>query len=170
MLGCRVEPSGAPSSALARRARWAAAAWRTGRFGAVIAAGGRAWGPHVEARVLCHELAAAGVPEARLFPELCSLTTLENALFARGVMRRIGSERATLVTCDWHMPRALACFSAAGVRALPLPAPSPPSSAVVRLRRAIHEAVSARLDRRGAWRVLADRARGERHPFDEAAP
>lgn len=154
------------SEALARRATWALAALRAGLASSVVASGGRRWGPHVEADVLAATFARWGVPRDRIYPELASLTTAENAVFTAALLERIGAERAIVVTCSWHMPRALACFRAAGVRCVALPAPAPPASFVTTARRAVHEALSGRLDRYNLARIAAIRARGDHHPFD----
>lgn len=156
------------SSALARRAAWAHAALRCGLGSAVVTSGGRRWGEHVEADVLARALRRWGIPESRIFPELSSLTTAENAIFTAALLARLGAERAIVVTCAWHMPRALACFRAAGVRSAPLPAPAPPASLLTSARRTIHEALSGRLDRYNLARLATIRARGVPHPFDPA--
>jgi cyclophilin family peptidyl-prolyl cis-trans isomerase len=109
----------------------------------VIASGGRAWGGVVEADAMKRELARLGVPGALIVCERGSLSTRDNARYSAAVMRRRGLARATVVTCDWHLPRALAAFRRAGVEATGAAAPSGPSL----LRR--------RLWRWGRERVLA---------------
>ncbi len=165
VLGCRVEDDGELSSTLRRRADWAVVAHRVGLGHWVVPSGGRRWGAHVEADRLEAYLAGRGVPKEVIYPELMSLTTAENAVFSAELLGRIGARRALVVTCAWHMPRALASFRALGVDALPLPVPEGPSSLWDDVRRAAHEAVSRRLD---AWTVgRVRRARRRRtHPFD----
>lgn len=109
-------------------------------------------------------LVARGLPAAAVFPELCSLTTSENALFSAALLRRIGARRALIVTCNWHMPRALACFRSLGVDALPLSVPTPPSTLLATLYRRGHEVVARRIDRRYLQSV--HRAS---HPFRESS-
>ena len=169
VLGCRVEATGEMSAALARRAAWGLAAIRSGLASSIVPSGGRRWGEHVEAEVLARAFVSAGVPESRIFPELSSLTTFENAMFSAALLRRLSARRVTVVTCAWHMPRALSSFRAAGIRAVALPAPTPPASVVTRLKRVIHERVSGRLDRYNLERIAVVRARGEAHPFDLAS-
>lgn len=166
MLGCRVEPSGEPSAALRRRAAWAAAAYRAGLVSKIIAAGGRRWGDHVEAEATSRWLVKRGVPEDRVLMELCSLTTAENAIFSRPLLQSLDKSRAIVVTCAWHMPRAVACFEAVGIEPIALAAPPPPSSLVTRVRRSVHELLSGRLDRHNFARIAAIHARGDAHPFD----
>lgn len=80
----------------------------------VIASGGRRWGGRVEADVMARELAARGVPDRAIVRERCSLSTRDNARFSTEVLARRGSPRAILVTCDWHMARAIVLFERAG--------------------------------------------------------
>lgn len=165
VLGCRVEDDGELSSTLRRRADWAVVAHRVGLGRWVVPSGGRRWGAHVEAERLEVYLARGGVPRDAIYPELMSLTTAENAVFTAELLRRIGARRALVVTCAWHMARALASFRALGVDALPLPVPEGPATLWEGVRRRAHEAVSRRLD---AWTVgRVRRARARRpHPFD----
>src|SRR5207245_2485373 len=81
------------------------------------------------------------VPESAVIPELWSLSTSENAVYASAILRSIGAARAVVVSSSWHLPRALASFRACGVEAEPLAA-SPESR---RDRRGIG-AIRARLD------------------------
>jgi uncharacterized SAM-binding protein YcdF (DUF218 family) len=139
VLGCKIMPSGRPSAAAARRADAAAAAYRAGVAPVVIASGGRRWGAHVESRVFGHALASAGVPRSAILTELCSLTTYENAIYSAALLRRLGARTAAVVTCGYHLPRALADFRAAGIEALPLAASSGDAGALLRVRRDLLE-------------------------------
>ena len=164
MLGCRVELSGALSATLRRRADWAFVAARAGLAPVVIASGGRRWGEHVEADVVTRYLLGRGLSAAADYPELCSLTTSENALFSARLLRRLGARRALIVTCNWHMPRALLCFRSLGIDALPLSVPTPPATLFATIYRRGHEVVASRIDRS----YLQSVHRGE-HPFREAS-
>jgi uncharacterized SAM-binding protein YcdF (DUF218 family) len=121
VLGCKVAPSGQLTPPAARRAAAAASAFHAGVAPYVIASGGRRWGSHAEARAFGRALARAGVPESAIVEELCSLSTYENAIFSAAMLRRLGARRAAVVTCPWHMARALDSFRAAGVDAFPIP-------------------------------------------------
>lgn len=113
VLGCRSQ-----SQALSRRAGAASEAFRDRGADVVIACGGRAWGGEVEADALAARLVASGVPDTHILRERSSLDTLENAQFARGVLGRHGLSEAqvTVVTCAWHLPRALRLFEGTGLR------------------------------------------------------
>jgi uncharacterized SAM-binding protein YcdF (DUF218 family) len=152
VLGCRILPSGRPTAAAGRRIATAASAFQQGVAPIVVAAGGRRWGSLVEARVFAEELARAGVPEGAVVRELCSLTTHENAIFSAATLRRLGGSRAAVVTCPWHLPRAIADFRRAGVDAIPLPALPSESSRITAAQRWIHESVSRWLDARAMER------------------
>jgi len=124
VLGCRILPSGRPGAPAVRRAAAAASAYQSGVAPWVIASGGRRWGGQAEARVFRRELCEAGVPDAAIIEELCSLSTYENAIFSAAVLRRLAGKprpRAAIVTCPFHMPRALSNFRATGVDASPFP-------------------------------------------------
>lgn len=146
VLGCRIAPSGRPGPAAIRRARAAAAAYLDGAAETIVVSGGRRWGAHIEARAMRGVIAEAGVPAGAIVEELWSLSTVENALFSAAILRRIGARTAAIVTCPWHMRRALADFHAAGVDAIAMP--TPPASATLgrRLYLRAHEAVCAWLD------------------------
>lgn len=164
VLGCKVDALGAPSPALSRRLRWGAAAYHCGLAEAVIVAGGRRWGEHTEATVMSRALEALGVPPERVFPEMLSMTTAENAVFVQELMLHEGFRKALVVTCSFHLPRALQCFRTVGVDVQGLSAPSPPLPWRAAARRRIHEASAQWIDQSYLRKICADRAQGF-HPF-----
>ena len=160
VLGCRIAPSGRPSPAALRRATAAAAAYRDGVARTIVVSGGRRWGAQIEARALRARICAEGVPPSAVVEELCSLSTYENALFSAAILRRLGATTAAIVTCPWHMARALTNFRAAGVCVIPVPAGPPPTSIRRRLYLQAHEMVCTWLDRMAMGRaeVIAEAA------------
>jgi uncharacterized SAM-binding protein YcdF (DUF218 family) len=155
VLGCRVLPSGRPTTAAARRAARAAEGYLEGVAPHVIASGGRRWGQLIEADVLRRELVRGGVPEAAITRELWSLTTHENAIFSAEILRRRGVRHIAVVTCDWHMDRAIANFLAAGVEAWPLPSAGIRQGLMGRAYRFGHERICTWLDARAMKRAEA---------------
>jgi uncharacterized SAM-binding protein YcdF (DUF218 family) len=99
----------------------------------------------VEADAMRDDLVRAGVPAASVVRERCSLTTDDNARFVVALLRRLEVARITLVTCDWHMPRAAALFRQQGVSVEVIPVASPAVGPLTRWYRAGHEWVSARM-------------------------
>jgi uncharacterized SAM-binding protein YcdF (DUF218 family) len=83
----------------------------------IVACGGRAWNGRVEADELARLLREADVPDDAIVRERCSLDTRDNARFAAALLARRGIEEVLVVTCSWHLPRALRLFRAAGLRA-----------------------------------------------------
>jgi uncharacterized SAM-binding protein YcdF (DUF218 family) len=169
VLGCGIRPSGRPGPPAARRAASGASAYFAGVAPRILVSGGRRWGAHVEARVISARLVAAGVPRSAIIEELFSLSTSENAIFSAAALRGLSASgppdatgaqrppRAAVVTCPWHMARALACFRAAGVDAAPFPTGVADLSRVRRAYLELHEIVCRRLDMRAMARsrVLA---------------
>jgi uncharacterized SAM-binding protein YcdF (DUF218 family) len=155
VLGCRVLPSGRPTTAAARRAAKAAEAYLEGIAPHVIASGGRRWGALIEADMLQRELVRAGVPNDAVTRELWSLTTHENAIFSAELLRRRGVRRVAVVTCEWHVDRAIANFRAAGVDAWPLPSAGIGRGIMGRAYRFGHERICTLLDARAMKRADA---------------
>lgn len=160
ILGCRIETSGLPGPAAARRVAAGASAFFAGVAPVVVVSGGRRWGARSEARALRLALERAGVPASAVVEELCSLSTHENALCSAAVLRRLGAGRAAVATCPWHMARALADFRAAGLDAIPVPTGVAEMSRPRRIYLEIHELVCSALDARAMRRaeVLAESA------------
>jgi uncharacterized SAM-binding protein YcdF (DUF218 family) len=120
VLGCRVRleaDARLSPGALARRVEMGARTYlrRADAQSVIVVSGGRRWGVDVEADVMAQELARLGVPEVAIVRERCSLSTRENARFTADVLTRRGIQEATLVTCPWHMERAVTCFARVGL-------------------------------------------------------
>lgn len=152
LLGCRIGPDGKPAAAARRRALRAARAWHEGMAPVIVASGGRRWHGVAETEALGNELVALGVDRDAIVGEWHSLTTLGNAVYSAKLLRDRGGRRVGVVTCDWHMPRALASFRLVGLEAEALPAESPPVPISRRLLRALRE--------RGSWWLTLIAKRG----------
>ena len=135
VLGGRVLPAGRAAAPLARRIAKGAEAARRWPDARVIACGGRAWHGVVEADVIARGLLAEGIDAARVERERLSFTTRENLVEARRRLQARGCVGpVAIVTCDWHLPRALSIAARLELVALGVPALGPPPPLVRRLR------------------------------------
>jgi uncharacterized SAM-binding protein YcdF (DUF218 family) len=153
VLGGRITPSGRPAAPTARRVAAGASAFLAGLAPWIVVSGGRRWGSAVEARVMRVALEAAGVPTTAVIEELCSLSTHENAIFSAAILARLPARRVALVTCPWHLPRAVAAFRATGLGVVPFPAAHPTLSLPHRLYLEAHERVCSAFDARSRRRA-----------------
>jgi len=113
----------------------------------VVASGGCVWDGRVEADAMADALERAGVPSARIVRERCSLSTRDNARYTARALFRRGIDEATIVTCSWHLARAVALFRAEGIRATGYAAEGEPQVGIAkRVWRWGRERVSMRWD------------------------
>ncbi len=145
VLGCRVQ-GGQLSHAALRRVERAARAYREDGSLLVVASGGKAWQGSRECEVFAAGLVARGVPAEQVRQERESLTTRGNARGVAELLRDEAPRRVGIVTCDWHMPRALRLFRRVGFDPIAVPAASPTRSLHVTAARSIRERVSLALD------------------------
>ncbi len=154
VLGCGVGPAGRLVAGSRRRVQRAAAAWGERVADHIVVSGGRRWNGACEADAFARGLEARGVPRKSIVFECCSLSTYDNAIYTARIARRRRWRRLAIVTCEWHVPRAMACFHALGVDAFALPAPAPSSSWAHRSFKRFRERASwwlaGRLDARWA--------------------
>jgi uncharacterized SAM-binding protein YcdF (DUF218 family) len=149
ILACRVGPGGYLSPAAQRRLRRGADVFAEGIAPHVVVSGGRRWRGVSEAEAFAVGLVGLGVPAHAIDRELWSLSTCENARYSARILCARGQRRVALVTCDWHMPRALASFTLAGLEPLAFPAAAPRGRPVHRTR--LRERMSWRLDCWMTW-------------------
>jgi len=145
VLGCRVHGEQLSHAAL-RRVERAAQAYREQGAGLIIASGGKTWNSLQECKVFARGLVARGVAPEHVLEETESLTTRGNARGVAALLRGRELRRLGLVTCDWHMRRALRLFERAGLSAIPVPASSPKRGAGTALVRSLRERASLALD------------------------
>lgn len=119
----------------------------------MVACGGRAWDGIVEADQIAKLLAEGGVPPAIIVRERCSLDTFDNARFAAALLRRRGIDEIALVTCSWHLPRAVYLFEQAGLRVEGLGVDPPDATRANWAYFRAREAVSTFLDKRRTVRL-----------------
>lgn len=97
------------------RAVYALRGWRTGAFHKMLISGGGA--PAIESF-----LRAYGVPKEAILLEVQSASTYENALFSKPLLEGLPGKKL-LLTSDYHMYRAIACFRKLGIAVEPYPFP-----------------------------------------------
>lgn len=146
LLGCRVVGPAALAPTSARRAERALQAFRDGVSGHILTCGGKAWSGIREADALGAYLVERGVPAHAIERERWSRSTRQNAHYAARLLLPRGLRRIGLVTCDWHLPRALKCFEGAGFEVEPFPAFTPAQAMGHELRRTVSERVSLAVD------------------------
>ncbi len=87
-----------------------------------------------------------GVPEEAIVREPFALSTSENAYFSVRLGRLRGWRRFAVVTCPWHLPRAVQDFRLCGADVIPMAAASGSCGIGRRVYRSIKERTSMRLD------------------------
>ena len=147
VLGCRTGPDDRPTATARRRAARAASAWHEGVAPVIIVSGGRRWHGRTEAEALRQLLLGRKIPNRAIILEQRSLSTRGNAAEVAPLLRARGAKHVGLVTCDWHMPRALSTFRRLSLRVTALPAASPPAGRIRTLLRSGREQVSRILSR-----------------------
>lgn len=100
----------------------------------------------MEADEMAVELERLGVPAGAIVRERCSMSTAENARFGAAIARRHGVESVVVVTCHWHVARAILLFRREGLSCQGLGAESPDPGPLGRAVRSIRERICMRLD------------------------
>jgi len=116
VLGCQVYPNGEPSPQLALRLKTALDTYRAHPRPIVVCGGQGANEPRPEGAVMRDWLIAQGVPEADVIAECASGSTRENLLLASRLLPETVT-RVTVITSDYHLPRALALAQDLGLNA-----------------------------------------------------
>jgi len=62
-----------------------------------------------------------GLPESKIFAESASNNTWQNAIYTQKILAKKGIQEIILVTSAWHMPRAVWCFKAQGLKVIAAP-------------------------------------------------
>jgi uncharacterized SAM-binding protein YcdF (DUF218 family) len=98
------------------RTAYALEAWRSGHFHTILACG------QGSAETIKPLLVAYGVPESAILVENRSISTHENAVFAKPLLARL-SGPFVLLTSDFHMLRASRCFAHEKIHVATRPVP-----------------------------------------------
>ncbi|WP_083922159.1 SanA/YdcF family protein [Nocardiopsis halotolerans] len=115
VLGAGVRPDGRPSLLLARRLDTAADLYFAERVDVVLVTGDNSVEHYNETDTMRAYLEAAGVPEEHIVGDYAGFSTWESCVRAR---QTFGVEEATVVTQDFHLPRAVRLCRSAGIDAV----------------------------------------------------
>lgn len=146
VLGARILSDGRCGPAARRRVEAGALAFERGVAPVVVVTGGRRWDGQMEAVSMGRLLSRLGVPEEAIVLEPFALSTSENAYFTVRHGRLRGWRRFAVVTCSWHLRRAVQDFRLCGAEVIPMPADSGSGAIERRVIRSIKERTSMRLD------------------------
>ena len=125
VLGCQVYADGEPSPQLELRLQAALDTYQA-QPRLIIACGGQGENePRPEGQVMRDWLVVRGVPEDAVIAECESATTRENLLRAKELLPE-GTECVTVITSDYHLPRALAIARDVGLNADGIGSPCKP--------------------------------------------
>jgi len=105
-------PNGRPTPYLARRLDVALDLYQRGKVTVILVTGDNSHPGYDEPTVMRDYLVARGVPTARIVRDFAGFDTWASCARAKKIF---GVEHATLVTQDFHMPRALLLCRAAGI-------------------------------------------------------
>lgn len=107
VLGCRVFPSGEPSTALRERVKLAVSLFESRRAPLLITTGGTGDSGFAEAEVAARIALELGVPRKAIHMESRSTSTQENARYCA---MQVPARRVLLVTDAYHCVRARRVF------------------------------------------------------------
>ncbi|WP_083936416.1 SanA/YdcF family protein [Nocardiopsis ganjiahuensis] len=112
VLGAGVRSDGLPTYLLAQRLDLAVELYEAGRVRAVLVTGDNGVEHYNETDTMRDYLVAAGVPADRVVGDHAGFSTWESCVRANEVF---GVEEATVLTQEFHLPRAVRLCEAAGI-------------------------------------------------------
>lgn len=117
VLGAQVLADGTPSVALERRLTLSLSIYQEKRQTVIVCGAQGSDEPAPEGEVMRDWLIARGARPEDVVAETASFNTRENLLFAGEIMEQRGLSRATVVTSDYHVARALSLCRQVGIEA-----------------------------------------------------
>lgn len=114
VLGAGLDPDGKPSPFLAGRLRLAADLYQRGKVRVVLVTGDNSRKSYDEPTAMRNFLIANGIPAGRVVLDYAGFDTWDSCVRAKKIF---GVDRATVVTQEFHLPRAVALCRAAGIDA-----------------------------------------------------
>lgn len=98
---------------------------------------------------MCSWTARLSLPKStsgNIVRERLSLSTQENARFCAEALKKRRIDCAIIVTCEWHLPRAVALFRREGLRVEGCAAPDSQAGVALRVWRWGRERAASRFD------------------------
>ena len=125
VLGCQVYQDGTPSPQLEFRLEAALETWRQHPRLIIVCGAQGNNEPAPEGDVMRAWLLERGVPADQVIAETASANTRQNLQYAKALLPE-GVQRVTIITSDYHLPRALAIAADAGLDADGIGSPCKP--------------------------------------------
>ena len=114
VFGAGLAPGGVPSPVLKQRMDAAIALYRAGKVKKLLVSGDNSDPYHDETKAMRRYAIDRGLPVKDVVGDYAGLSTYDSCFRAREIF---GVQRATLVTQDFHLPRALFIANALGIDA-----------------------------------------------------
>ncbi|WP_460364986.1 SanA/YdcF family protein [Actinocorallia lasiicapitis] len=114
VLGAGIHPDGTPTRFLAGRLDVALALYRDGKVKAILVSGDNGHADYDEPESMRDYLVAHGVPTAKIALDYAGFDTWDSCVRAKKIF---GVDRLTVVTQNFHLPRAVALCRRAGIDA-----------------------------------------------------
>lgn len=114
VMGAGVDGAGKPTPFLAGRLRTAADLYRRGKVRVLLVTGDNGSRGYDEPSAMRDFLVAGGIPAQRIVLDYAGFDTWDSCVRAKKIF---GVDRATVVTQEFHLPRAVALCRAAGIDA-----------------------------------------------------
>lgn len=141
VFGAGLAPGGVPSRVLRQRMDMAIALYRAGKVHKLLVSGDNTDRYHDETKAMRRYAIDRGLPTRDVVGDWAGVSTYDSCYRAQAIF---GVDRATLVTQDFHLPRALFLANSLGIDAWGVPAdPRPRRSRRYGLREALARAAAA---------------------------
>jgi vancomycin permeability regulator SanA len=118
VLGAGIRPDGTPSLSLAGRLDVAADLYRRGKVNVLLVSGDNRFKDYDEPTLMRDQLVLRGVPARKIVRDFAGRDTWDSCARAK---RIFGVRRLTVVTQNFHLPRAVALCRTAGLDAWGVP-------------------------------------------------
>jgi vancomycin permeability regulator SanA len=125
VLGARISANGTPSAVLQERVKTGVALLQAKKVDTLIMSGDNSRALYDEVSAMKRAAVALGAPPDRVLLDYAGFRTLDSCVRLRKVF---GQTKATIVTQDFHLPRAVHLCRSAGIDTYGVAASDPPGS------------------------------------------